>query len=282
MSVGVAAPLLTIAIPTYNRRAKAVAQVAFLHDALRDEGERVEFLVSDNCSTDGTSQALSVAFPVAEGGPAVHCNGSNVGLVGNLLVLIQRARGRYVWLIGDDDRLSPGIVAHVLERLVSGDVGLLFIDHQASMGGTVVMQSAVPPEPGPRDLLDVFAYSGTTMMFITACVYRVDALREAIDRDPEQRDRLAAPLYWSLACAARRGLGVLRGTWIDNVWGDVSWSASTSLVFDRQVPSILRQCHHLGYPSGRLWYVRMRYGLQRRWHRLRTHLRALRSRRVRG
>jgi abequosyltransferase len=274
-----AGPLLTIAMPTFNRSLKAQRQAAFLIEDMRGFEDEIEFLVSDNASTDDTVMALAARCPPAVGGPRVHVNSVNLGLVGNLNRIIQLATGRYLWMVGDDDRLHAGIVPVVLASLRSADRGLIFINHQAiDQQGRVAIPSALPAAPGPRDLLDVFRHSGTTMMFITACIYRSDILRDVVACDRDQRDRLSAPLHWSFACAGKGGMDVIRSIQIDNVWGDTSWKASVQLVFDVQVPRELSRCIHLGYPTHKVAGVVILYRAGRLWQAFRSQVSKLRVR----
>ena len=51
-------PLLTIAIPTYNRAADLAAALEHLAGQPGISGGEVELLVSDNCSTDATGEVV--------------------------------------------------------------------------------------------------------------------------------------------------------------------------------------------------------------------------------
>lgn len=264
-------PLLTIAIPTYNRYQKALRQAEFLLGEFAEYASQIEFIISDNASTDDTAVKLEEQLPHLEGGPRVVRNSHNLGLVGNLLSIIRQARGQFLWMVGDDDHLRPGILAAVFERLqAKPSCGLLFINHRAvDAVGREVLSNAVPTDGSARDLLDVFQHSGTSMMFITACVYRLELLQSAVEHDRRQRDRLAAPLSWSFNCAARGGFEVINEVLIDNVWGDTSWNASARVVFGTQVPWALADCRVLGYPAGKLLRIRCEY----RWRWLRQRAR---------
>ncbi len=108
-------PLLTIAIPTYNRARCLERLLAVLREEI--EGEpRVELLVSDNASTDGTG-ALVEAYRA--GGAAIRYirNAENIGPDRNILQCFNRANGKYVWIFGDDDIMAPGTVHRVLEAI---------------------------------------------------------------------------------------------------------------------------------------------------------------------
>jgi len=98
-------PLVTIAIPTYNRAAE------YLPAALRSTGaqtyEALEILVVDNASTDRTQE-------VAEGydhpGLRYIRQSVNVGPFRNFQRCLAEARGAYLLLLSDDDRIDPDFV----------------------------------------------------------------------------------------------------------------------------------------------------------------------------
>ena len=52
-------PLLTIAIPTYNRAGDLGTALGHIAGQLGPLADRVEVLVSDNCSTDATAEVVA-------------------------------------------------------------------------------------------------------------------------------------------------------------------------------------------------------------------------------
>lgn len=120
-----AKPLISIAIPTYNRS-------AILGDTLKALGDHPEFLhpdielvISDNASSDDTG-AVVAAFAARTGKPVVyHRNTTNLGIDGNIHAVSQLASGRYLLLMSDDDFLRPGALSR-LTGLVAQTPDLLF------------------------------------------------------------------------------------------------------------------------------------------------------------
>lgn len=112
-------PLLTIAVPTYNR----AAELCELLDVLRAqlaEMPQVELLVSDNASTDETAQVLAEEQPKYAACGArleMHRHPVNVGADANFAFCFRQARGRFFWMCGDDDRIVPGALEQVLGLL---------------------------------------------------------------------------------------------------------------------------------------------------------------------
>ncbi len=127
-------PLLTIAVPTYNRAAylrEFLAELAPQLRALADPAD-VEILVSDNASTDDTPAVLDAFRDI---GIQVTRQPENIGSDRNFVFLFRQARGRYFWLCGDDDILRPGAVDAVLAALRTVDYDWIFL----------------PPEPFQHD-----------------------------------------------------------------------------------------------------------------------------------
>ncbi|WP_158819788.1 glycosyltransferase [Granulicella sp. S156] len=112
-------PLLTIAIPTFNRAVHLAELLAVLEPQLAAYPQ-VELLVSDNASEDTTPQILAAAQErfAAQGIPLViHRHAVNVGADANFVSCYHRARGRFFWLCGDDDLIVPGGLAQVMPHL---------------------------------------------------------------------------------------------------------------------------------------------------------------------
>ncbi len=110
-------PFLTIAIPTYNRlRWVSMTLPRVLEEVAAHPGTAIEVLVSDNCGSDGT---LAYLTDLARGNPPLKVSRTerNLGAEGNVRRLTHLAKGRYLWLIGDDDLLEPGALGRVVSAL---------------------------------------------------------------------------------------------------------------------------------------------------------------------
>lgn len=110
-------PRVTIAIPTYNRAAWIEGAVMA---ALAQTYPDFEVLVSDNASTDETPSVLSRCDD-----PRVRVvrQGTNLGLIGNWNACLAEARGEYIALVPDDDRIAPWFLERCMS-LVQADPGL--------------------------------------------------------------------------------------------------------------------------------------------------------------
>lgn len=104
---------LSICIATYNR---ANYLPATLDSIIEQATEELEIVISDNASTDNTADV------VADYGKRFNRivyfkQDTNKGFDRNFDRAVQIARGRYCWLMADDDLLKPGAVDTVMAAL---------------------------------------------------------------------------------------------------------------------------------------------------------------------
>jgi hypothetical protein len=109
-------PLLSVCIPTYNRRGFLVENLQSLLPQAASLG--VEVCVSDNASTDDTAQAL---LQLRNAHPALRTQRQtrNVGIDRNMLAAMDMASGRYIYPLGDDDCIPAGGLARIVQLLAA-------------------------------------------------------------------------------------------------------------------------------------------------------------------
>lgn len=111
--------LLTIAVPTYNRiryLTELLPEICTQVEVAMKAGYPIEVLVSDNCSTDGTREMVE-GLQRTWGSLTYVVNETNVGGDRNFLLCVERARGTYVWLFGDDEVLEKGALLRLCRIL---------------------------------------------------------------------------------------------------------------------------------------------------------------------
>src|SRR4051812_20844699 len=101
-------PRFTIGIPTYNRAHLLRGSMAA---ALEQTWPDVEVVVSDNASTDKTSEVVGAA------GPRVRYarNPTNRGAAYNVARLVELARGDYFSFLPDDDLIHRDFARRAAE-----------------------------------------------------------------------------------------------------------------------------------------------------------------------
>src|SRR5271155_1124204 len=114
-------PLVTVAIPTFNR-------VGLLKDcvfsALAQSYKRFEVLVSDNASTDGTPEFLAT---ISDPRLRVVQQKSNIGLNGNWNACLTAAKGEYIVFVSDDDWVNLDFLDGCIALVKADDRALLVI-----------------------------------------------------------------------------------------------------------------------------------------------------------
>jgi abequosyltransferase len=122
-------PLLTIAVPTYNRAGCLRELLSGLADQLQNES-RVELIISDNASPDETP-AVVQEFVACGLRVRYIRNRQNIGPDANFLQCFEQARGKYVWLFSDDDLIVPGGLAKILDYCEAADYDLISLNTYA-------------------------------------------------------------------------------------------------------------------------------------------------------
>ncbi len=111
--------VLSLCFPTYNRGWCMKEQISRLRQCPKELLEKIEIIVSDNCSTDDTEEIVRAA--ISDGFECVYNkNKENLGMDGNFVTCFKMAKGKYVWLLGDDDPIIPDALAKIVNKL-SGD-----------------------------------------------------------------------------------------------------------------------------------------------------------------
>lgn len=136
-------PLLTIAIPTYNRAWCLRELLPGLVDQVKNE-PRIELIISDNASPDDTP---SVVREFENRGLPVRYirNSQDIGPDANFLQCFEQARGKYVWLFSDDDLIIPGALEKILNYCEAAEYDLIWVSSYS------FTESHMPPAAGAQD-----------------------------------------------------------------------------------------------------------------------------------
>lgn len=156
-------PLLTIAIPTYNRAGCLKELLSVLADQLKNE-PRAELIISDNASPDDTP---SVVRDFVHRGPRVRYirNAQNIGPDANFLQCFEQARGKYVWIFSDDDLILPGGLDKILTYCASAEYDLIWVSSYSF--GKLHKPRAVQARHDAIEVSDPKAYAKRIHVFFT-------------------------------------------------------------------------------------------------------------------
>ena len=113
--------LLSICIPTYNRVDYLKQNLDILLPQLYGYFGEIEILISDNCSSDNTQEVIREAVKKSKYPVIYNRNDKNIGGVDNIALVISKSKGRYIYVMGDDDIPSPNLIQILMPILKSSE-----------------------------------------------------------------------------------------------------------------------------------------------------------------
>lgn len=162
-------PILTIAIPTYNRE----NYLDLCLQKIREEAARlredsyglVKILVSDNHSPDNTQNIVAKHKELAPGMIESIRNVKNIGPDNNIVQCYAHPTTPYVWVFGDDDVILEGGLQQVLDALITKDIDLLFVNSYAFDND--YLEKKYSHYHVPLAVMDAFAFAKRTNVLLT-------------------------------------------------------------------------------------------------------------------
>lgn len=245
--------LLSICIPTYNRVCQLKNQLLFFENEGVFEDKRIQFIVSDNHSNDGTDEYLK-QFALKHT-ISVYRQKKNIGGVSNIVVVQKHAKGKYIWIPGDDDILSPGLVNKIFQIIEKyKDIGHIFINHSMVKKEKIEKELYYCGRGGFfNDGFSLFknvAEKGGLggMMFQTANIYRRELVVEAnaIIKRQGEYGNYAKTLGYSLFCSSLPGY-IIQEPLVKDELQSISWKNVGVLVWCRDMIAI---CDIIGEAMG--------------------------------
>lgn len=168
-------PLVTIAIPTYNRADGHLLDV--VDAALGQTYRKTEVIVGNNASTDATAEVLgSVSDPRLK----VINHTRNLGANGNFNSLLEHARGEWFLLFHDDDMIDPDFVESCLAAVEPGqDYGFIRTGVRAiNSKGETIKERPNSLIGQSREALYQSWFRATTGFYLCNTLYHTERLRE--------------------------------------------------------------------------------------------------------
>src|SRR5919199_5421053 len=107
-------PLVSVGIPTYNRREMLKRAV---ESVLAQDYTNFEVVISDNASTDGT-QALCEDLCLRDERVHYFRQSTNKGPIANFNEVFRRSHGELFMYLGDDDWLDPSYLSQCVSTLL--------------------------------------------------------------------------------------------------------------------------------------------------------------------
>ena len=165
--------LLTICLPTYNRKRQLETFMPVLIREIDAAGGPVPVVIADDASSDGTFEYLSL---LAASRPwlTIVRQERNLGGSGNVHWFLRNPpNAEYLWILGDDDLLEPRTVAQVLYYLETRRPSWIFLPHAFEEPSGWPRLSPCPPElevleGGPEVFKKYYHWTS----FTSACIVR--------------------------------------------------------------------------------------------------------------
>ena len=170
-----ACPLVTIAVPTYNRADRYLRQA--VESALDQTYSNVEVIVSDNCSADNT-EALIKGYSA----PRLRYfrQVKNIGANNNFNFCVEQARGDYFLLLQDDDLIDCDFAEVCMQAAgYNTDIGIIRTGTRViDSDGKVLKES--PNRVGGLSTADFFIgwFRGKTSLYLCSTLFNTRRLKE--------------------------------------------------------------------------------------------------------
>lgn len=103
--------LLSICIPTYNRKERIKKIIT---DLISVDIKEIEIVISDNASNDGTHKLIK---EFKDSRIKYYRNQKNVGMDANFLLVIKRARGEFIFLLMDEDKVELKTIPWIIKKI---------------------------------------------------------------------------------------------------------------------------------------------------------------------
>ncbi|HCS44284.1 MAG TPA: glycosyl transferase family 2, partial [Pseudomonas sp.] len=212
------APLVTVVIPAFNPRFFAMA----LHSAVSQTYENLEVVVCDDSEGEEIEQLVNACIAQGEAKIRYLRNPQPLGFVGNVLRCVDNARGEFIKVLCDDDRLLAHCVAAQAQVLSEySEVNLvlaprLFCDAQNYLLPLRMQNARIPLGDSLFKGQDILAFLDRQLVSFlgnfSAALMRTGEARELLQALTQEGQGFAALLDLVLfVCLLRRANMVMLG-----------------------------------------------------------------------
>ncbi len=235
-------PLLSICIPTFNRRKYLQETLEHLVSQLNQD---VEVIIFDNHSSDDTHEYLQSLSPRIQN----IRQKTNVGADRNMADCLQAGSGQYIWMLCDDDFPYSNTVEEILGGIKHNSYPpFLFL--RTIPADATISQYSEEPSPGGWTSLnrDTFLEDvGAWCTFASSIV----AKRDCIDNEfiKSRIGTLLVPAAATLSTIGKHNCTLISDAPLLYVRSDNTGGYSALTVFTKEFKILLNYCKSLGYSS---------------------------------
>lgn len=169
----ISTPLVTIAIPTFNRSNYLLSAI---NSALSQSYANIEVIVSDNASTDET---YNVVCNISDSRFKYNRHDNNLGQIANWNFCLNSALGEYFIMLSDDDILEANAIETFMKRFTSTNASLVYskVTYIDEMGIVTGISRPSPiSEKGESFIFNSFRMARE--IFPSATMHRTDIARQ--------------------------------------------------------------------------------------------------------
>ena len=238
--------LLTIYIATYNRMLLLSELLDLLSSEVSGLGEcrdQVEIVVSDNKSTDNTVEVVN-KYIENEVVDRIVLNKKNLGADLNMLGAKINSRGRYVWLLCDDDIPINGSINIILELInIDNQAGSIYLDRiKEERSGGLISETALSSEQtglvSSKSIIDII---GQDLITASCLVLDRQSFFGEFTLKYGYSGRYCAPLALAIDAMSLNGNAyITKKPVVRYIYGDTSnWSVNWYWIWLVSIPMIL-------------------------------------------
>lgn len=187
--------MISICIPTYSRLNYLKQAVA---SAQNQTYKNIEICVSQNPKEDGTDEEIKAWCEqlAAQNILRYNLNTKNLGLSGNLNMLIKFAKGDYVIFLGDDDLLAPGFTSSIVHKLYETNADIVFTSQFfINATGDVLQEDTIMlNHKYKRDILTEGIYKDAVQLVFDNCVpLSASVIKKSLFENYQFNEKLNTP-----------------------------------------------------------------------------------------
>jgi glycosyltransferase involved in cell wall biosynthesis len=168
-------PLVTIAIPTYNRANSYLKST--INSALDQTYPNLDILISDNCSTDSTE---SLVNSLDDTRIRYIRQKRNIGAINNFNYCVDKARGKYFLLLHDDDLIDPDFIEVCIQADSSEEeIGIICTGTRVIDDGGLILRETQNTSGGlPLNEFFINWFQSKIPLYLCSTLFNTKRLKE--------------------------------------------------------------------------------------------------------
>lgn len=249
---------LSICISTYNRSSWLDFSLQNIFMQVHEEMDNIEILVVDNKSTDNTED-ICKKYLVNSNFRYIR-NNENVGMLGNLNITANAAKGAYIWILGDDDIIKNNSISIIMNELENAneDISMLYMNYSyttarnaSELTDLSKCNNVLPPCKNESDTVRHLAAKSLNLFTAIYCmIFRKDHAIKVYSQDTSGRPfstlKTCIPTTHYVLNEMINEKIIWIGTPTVVVNYNVSWSAYASLFVMERFPEAFDLAESLG------------------------------------